>query len=120
MEGRHKEAGPAFCDTDGFVIGSRFLNKELHQNLSNVQVNRPDLIPHNIVVMEAYNVYHSFKCGATTRAREAKVPKDIIEINNRWNKVERKSGSMPRLSMADFYTKIRQALATKLRFSKSL
>ena len=120
MEGRHKEAGPAYCDTDGFVISSRLLNKELHHVLSNVQASRPDLIPRDMVITEAYNIYRSFRRGATTRAREAKVPKDVIEINNRWNKVERKSGGMPCLSMADLYTEIRQALATKLRCSKSL
>ena len=72
------------------------------------------------MIAEVYNVYRSFCCGATTRDREAKVPKDIIELNNRWSKVERKSGGMPKMSMADLYTEIRQALATKLRFSKSL
>ena len=120
LESRHKEAGPAFCDQEGFVISSNFLNGELHKNLSNLQASRPDLIPQGIVITEAYNVYRSFRRGATTRAREAKVPKDIIELNNRWNKVERKSGGMPNMSMADLYTEIRQALATKLRFSKSL
>ena len=119
-ESRHKEAGPAFCDRDGFVISSSFLNKELHRNLSNLQASRPDLISHDIVITEAYNVYRSFRRGSTTRAREVKVPKDIIELNNRWSKVERKSGGMPKMSMADLYTEIRQALATKLRFSKSL
>ena len=120
VESRHKEAGPVFCDRDGFVISSNFLNKELHRNLSNLQASRPDLIPQDVVVTEVYNVYRPFRRGATTRAREAKVPKDIIKLNNRWSKVERKSGKMPKMSMADLYTEMRQALATKLRFSKSL
>ena len=120
LEGRHKEAGPAFCDREGFVVNSSALNKELHKRLSNLQSSRPDLVAQDIVVTEVYNVYRSFRRGATTRAREAKVPKDIIETNNRWSKIERKSGGMPRLSMAELYTEIRQALATKLRFSKSL
>ena len=121
MERRHREAGPAFCDQEGFVINSSVLNKELHQVLSNLQGSRPDLIVRDITVTEAYNVYRSFRRGATTCAREAKVPKDIIETNNRWSKVERKSSRMPRMSMAELYTEIRQALATtKLYFSKSL
>ena len=102
------------------MISSNVLNKELHQALANLQLSRPDLIAPDVVVTEGYNVYRSFRRGATTRAREAKVPKDVIEVNNRWSKVERKSGGMPRMSMADLYTEIRQALATKLRFSKSL
>ena len=120
VEGRHKEAGPAFCDQEGFVISNSILNKELHRVLSNLQGSRPDLISQDITVTETFNVYRSFRRGATTRAREAKVPKDIIETNNRWSKVERKSGGMPRLSMAELDTEIGQAVATKLCFSKSL
>ena len=120
LEGKHKEAGPAFCDLEDFMISSTVLNKELHQALSNLQISRPDLITPNVVVTEAYNVYRSLRREATTRAREAKVPKDVIEVNNHWSKVERKSSRMPRMSMANLYTKIRQALATKLCFSKSL
>ena len=120
MEGWHKEAGLAFCNAKGFVLSSSVLNKELHQVLSSLQMTRPDLIGSDVLVTEVYNVYRSFRRGATMQAREAKVPKDIIEINNRWSKVERKSGGMPRMSMADLYTEIKQALATKLRFSKSL
>ena len=120
LEGRHREAGPVFCDSEGFVLNSSTLNKELHQMLSNLQMSRPDLIANDIMVTETYNVYRSFRRGATTRAWETKVPKDIIEGNNRWSKVERKSGGMPRMSMADLYREIKQALATKLSFSKSL
>ena len=61
-------------------------------------------------------MYRSFRRGATMQAGEAKVPRDIIEVNNRWSKVERKSGGMPRMSMAALYTEIKQALATKLVF----
>ena len=120
IEGKHKEAGPAFCNQDGFVISSIFLNKELHWRLSTLQTSRPDLITSDVVVMKAYNVYRSFRHGATTRPREAKVPKDVIEVNYHWKKVERKSGGMPRLTMADLYTDIRETLTTKLCLSKSL
>ena len=61
MEGRHKEAGPAFCDTEGFVLSSLTLNKELHQVLSNLQMVRLNLIGNNVVATEAYNVYPSFR-----------------------------------------------------------
>ena len=67
MEGRHREAGPAFCDLEGFVISTSALNKELHQVLSNLQMSRLDLIAPDIVVTEAYNVYRSFRQGATTQ-----------------------------------------------------
>ena len=89
LEGRHREAGPAFCDPEGFVLSSSALNNELHHVLSNLQMSRPDLITHDIMVTKAYNVYRSFRQGATMQAWEAKVLKDIIEVNNRWSKVEK-------------------------------
>ena len=36
VEGKHKEADPAFCDVEGFVISSNVLNKGLHQVLANL------------------------------------------------------------------------------------
>jgi hypothetical protein len=85
-----------------------------------VQAERPDLISSDINVDETYSIHRSFRRGATTRAREAKVPKDVIELNNRWSKVQRNSGGMPRLPMTELYTEIKQALASFLRFSGAL
>ena len=61
---------------------------------------------------EQFNIHRSFRRGATTRAREAGVPKDVIEANNRWSKVQNKSGGEPCLPMSELYTEITQALAT--------
>ena len=103
-----------------FVINSSWLNKELHHILSKLQETRVDHVPRGLVVTEVFNVYRLFCRGATTRAREANVPNDVTETNNRWSKIERKSSGMPRMSMAELYTEIRQADATKICFSKSL
>ena len=119
-ENRHHMAGPTFCGRDGFVINSSWLNKELHHILSKLQETRVDHVPRGLVVTEVFNVYRLFCTGATTRAREANVPNDVTETNNRWSKIERKSSGMPRMSMAELYTEIRQADATKICFSKSL
>jgi hypothetical protein len=40
-------------------------------------------IPSSIHIEERFNVYHSFKRGATTRAKEQGVDKPTIEMNNR-------------------------------------
>lgn len=119
-ERRNKSSGPAFCDKEGTVLERWRVNAELYKALTKVQAERPDLISSDINVDETYSIHRSFRRGATTRAREAKVPKDVIELNNRWSKVQRNSGGMPRLPMTELYTEIKQALASFLRFSGAL
>ena len=85
-----------------------------------MQAERPDLISSDVNVDEIYSIHRSFRRGATTRVREAKVPKDVIELNSRWSRVQRNSGGMPRLPMTELYTEIKQALAIFLRFSEAL
>ena len=120
VENRSKWSGPAFCDDDGMVLERWKMNAELYKALNKVQAERPDLISNDVNIDETYSIHRSFRRGATTRAREAKVPKDVIELNNRWSKVQRKSGGMPRLPMTELYTEIKQALASFLRFSGAL
>ena len=60
------------------------MNGELTAALSRVQTLRPDLIPKAVDVEVKFSTYRSFRRGATTRARVAKVPLDVIELNNRW------------------------------------
>ena len=119
-EGKDKEVGPAFCRMDGSVSRSWEMNGELTSALNRVQVLRPDLIPKQIDVEEKFNTYRSFRRGATTRAKVLKVPEDIIELNNRWNKLQNSGGGLSKLPMSQLYTEITQALPAKLRFSKSL
>ena len=88
--------------------------------LQRIQITRPDLCARDLEVENKYKVFRSFRRGATTRAKEFKVGEDILNMNNRWRKVQNKSGTMPNLPMSDLYTEIQQALLTRLRFSKCL
>ena len=97
----------------------KVLNDEFHSALERIQQTTL-LIPDDLDVNEKYNLYRSFRRGATTRAREMKVPPDVIEMNNRWRKVQNKQGSLPRLPMTELYTEITQVLDTKLSFSQAL
>ena len=119
-EGKHREVGPALCSRDGYVYHQGDLNKELWEQLHQIQVTKPELCAQSLEVESKYKVFRSFRRGATTRAKEAKVGEDILNMNNRWRKVQNKSGTMPNLPMSDLYTEIQQALLTRLRFSKSL
>jgi hypothetical protein len=96
------------------------LNCEYHAIMIRVQNRCPTLIAKDIEVEKKFNVYRSFRRGATTQAKEQGVSESTIALNNRWRKVQLKQGSLPKLPMSQLYTEISQALTSKLRFSKAL
>jgi len=96
------------------------VNEELHAILSVIQMTTADIIPSDIVILEKFNTYRSFRRGATTRAKEQGFDEVTIELNNQWRKVQNSQGSLPNLPMAQLYVEIAQALTSKMRFSKSL
>ena len=119
-EGKGRMTGPAICDVDGYVLERWKINGELHNMLVQVQTVRNDLIRPDIEVEKRFNLYRSFRRGATTLAKERNVPESTILLNNRWRKVEAKQGGLPNLPMSQLYVEITQAITSKLRFSKSL
>ena len=119
-ENKHNEVGPAICNQQGYVLYQSDLNQELWDLMKQIQIKRPDLCVATIEVEKKYKVFRSFRRGATTRAKEMKIGEDALNMNNRWRKVQNKSGTMPNLTMSDLYTEIQQALLTRLRFSKCL
>ena len=56
-EGKHEEAGPAFCHANGFMISSSVLNMELYSVLSKLQMVRPERVGCDLTVTEMYNVF---------------------------------------------------------------
>jgi hypothetical protein len=119
-EGRGGEVGPALCNKDGFMIEKWRLNGELHSIMIKLQESGQGEIPPGIEVEQRFNVYRSFRRGATTRAKEQGVDEATIEMNNRWRKWQNKQGSLPNLPMSQLYVEISQVLTSKLRFSLSL
>jgi predicted Zn-ribbon and HTH transcriptional regulator len=119
-EGKMGEIGPAICNENGFMLEKWKLNGELHSILGKIQDANTGIIPAGIVIEDKYNVYRSFRRGATTRAKEQGVDEATIEMNNRWRKWQNKRGSLPNLPMTQLYVEISQALVSKLRFSSSL
>ena len=120
FEGHGESTGPAVCDKKGYVMERWKMNGELHEILKRVQNLEPNLIPSDVEVDKRFNLYRSFRRGATTRAKEMGVSEPTIDMNNRWRLVQNKKGGLPNLPMTQLYVEITQALTTKLRFSKSL
>ena len=75
---------------------------------------------YSVKVEKKMSVHRSFRRGATTRAKEAKVDQTIVDLNNRWRKVQEKKGALPSLPMSQLYLEISQALGSKLAFSRIL
>jgi len=92
------------------------VNKELHAVLSLVQKTTTDIIPSDIVILEKFNTYRSFRRVATTRAKEQGIDEITIELNNQWRKVQNTQGSLLNLPMTQLYVEIAQALTSKMRF----
>ena len=119
-EGREDEIGPALCDRNGYMIERWRLNGELQNAITKVKELGRITMPSGADVDRRFNVYRSFRRGATTRAKEQGVDEPTINMNNRWRKWQNKQGSLPNLPMSQLYVEICQALTSKLRFSKSL
>jgi hypothetical protein len=119
-EGRGGTTGPALCDEEGFMLERWKLNAEYHAVMQKIQSSSDTLIAKDIEVDKKFNVYRSFRRGATTQAKEQGVSEATIAMNNRWRKVQLKQGGLPKLPMSQLYVEMSQALTSKLRFSKSL
>ena len=113
-EGGEVGVGPAVCDKNGVVLYKPALNNEFHEALEKVQNDETNTIPSDVDVRKSFNVHRSFRRGTTTRAKEMNVPESIIELNNRWRKVQGKQGGLPRLPMSQLFVEIAQVISSKL------
>jgi hypothetical protein len=92
----------------------------IFEKLLEIQLDLPELISRDVDVMEEYGLSRSFRRGADTRAMNAGVSDADIDLNCRWRTVENSKGKRPQLRMQHHYAKVKQMLASFLRFSKAL
>ena len=93
---------------------------EFLDRLTQTRVARPSLFAPDVNVTEVYSLRRSLRRGSTSEAANRGVPKDIIEMNNRWRKFEAARGRRPGMSMMAHYTEIRLAIPTLWRYSRAL
>ena len=98
--------GPAFCDTDGYVLNQQLLNDELQSQLTYVKDQEPSLFPPDLK-LEDINTNRSFRKGSTSRAQDLLLNDSIIDANNRWRTFEQSRGSRPTLKLRDHYSSMR-------------
>jgi hypothetical protein len=88
--------------------------------LVQARVVGPSLFTPDLNVVEVYSLRRSLRRGLTSAATNKGVPKESIEMNNRWRKLEAMQGRNPGMSMMAHYTDIRLAIPTLWRYLRAL
>jgi hypothetical protein len=86
------------------------MSDTFYKCLGMIQDCRPDLLPREVKVEEVYGISQSFRMGSNSRAVDQRVPPDVIDFNNQWQKTERAGSMKPSLSMREHYTDVQLAL----------
>ena len=79
-EGLHE--GPAFSDSEGFVLSQQPFNDELTTQLIAAKENCSDPFPLDLD-LDDINTSRSFRKGSTSRAQDLQLPESTIDANNR-------------------------------------
>ena len=87
------------------------------ERLEEIHGQRLELFPPTVNIAEDYSLVRSLRRGSTTLARVRKIPEDVIDLNNRWRKVEAAMGRQPSLPMMQLYSEIMLMLSAKLEYS---
>ncbi len=108
--------GPLFCNSAGSPLKASEMEEDFFAGLEKTQDERPELTAKDVVVSEEFCIYRSFRCGATSDATNRKVPKEVIEANNRWHKINQAEGRQAGLDMNDHYTDVRLIIDHLIEF----
>jgi len=116
----------------GIVDGPVFLNHKKKQakisefqdefvvRLTRATAVKPLLFAPDVVIEDVYNLRRSLRRGATTEAGNQKIPKFIVDQNNRWRKLEQARGKALGMAMQAHYTEVKQAIPSLWSFSNAL
>ena len=111
------ETGFLFVDSARKVRKIGEYDPQFIERLEEIQSQRPELFPPGINIAEDYSLVRSLRRGSTTLARVRKIPQDVIDLNNRWRKIEAAMGRQPSLPMMQLYSEIMLMLVPKLEYS---
>ena len=112
--------GPLFRGPHGQRLKASHFEPAFISRLEHIQETKPELLPASVDVEDEFGVSRSFRRGATSEAVNNGVKPDVINVNNRWRKMNQAGASRPSLSMREHYTDVRLTLKHRLLFSKAL
>ena len=110
-------SGWLFQDVTGQQRPMSYFAEGFYEKLFAARERDPSLFEPGVDIYDDYHLERSLRRGATTRATNAKVPKDDINWINRWNTGGAEIVSGP---MRVIYADQKQLLETFLRFSSAL
>ena len=111
-----------FTDIMGNKLSFEEMNEIILDKLEHIKYSNKDvsaeLEPFNI--REDFSINRSFCRGSSTTAQVLQIPTDIIELINRWKKVEKSKGKKPKFSMIETYSEIELMIPKLVQYSSLL
>ena len=111
--------GPAFSNTEGYVLYQHPFNVELKEQLEWTKETYPSLFTEDLD-LERIKCTRSFRKGSTSRAQNLGLSQSVIDANNRWRAYERAKGSKPQLALPDYYSSIRLMSNKLLQYPQAM
>jgi hypothetical protein len=116
--------GPVFRDENGDRVNAGYYAAEILGMIEEIQQSWVEgeerLVDPDINVYEEYGMSRSFRRGSASRAADAKVDVETIELFNRWRKSEQAKGRRAHLKMSAHYSDVRLLLDRFLVYSRAL
>jgi hypothetical protein len=113
-------SGPVFRKKNGKRAKAKDYELEIFDRLEQVQKEHPNVLDPSIDITEEFGLSRSFRRGSDSRAIAEEVPVTIIELNNRWRKVESAKGKAASFEMYQHYADIELLLGTFLKYSRAM
>ena len=110
--------GALFRTLTGVRVKTDSYRDDFLLRLQEIQRGQPNLIPASLALDKEFGMLRSWRRGLTTWARNLGVNQQIIDFNNRWQKVDQARGQMPGLGMLDYYNNVKLSLPQYLQYAK--
>jgi hypothetical protein len=88
--------------------------------LGKVQDRWPRVLPPSTKIQDEISVRRSLRRGSTTEASNRRIPREVIEANQRWGKHQRSRGVLPSMGMMERYTDARANVGYLVQYSLGL
>ena len=99
-----REQGPVFRNKKGMRAKIGDFDGKFLERMTRLKISYLGLFEPGVDISESYSLFRSLRRGSTTQAVKMRVDQDIVELNNRWSKLDRARGSMkPSLGMKHHY-----------------
>ena len=107
---------------NGKLVKSRITDHDprYHDFLRRVQMRAPEVLNPKVKVEDEASLFCSGRKGSVAQARNMRIPKEVIDSNNRWRKVERAGGRQITVGMMEHYSDVRAMIKALLEYSSRL